>query len=1099
MDVNYIKLMAKYEAIQFRRGWIFKLFTLIVVGINVSQLFIQGNFVRNEWYWMALPSSFPYFLALCFNIVQVLFVIFAVHEVLNREKRDTEASLLVRPISNVERSLGQVLGIAKVVFLTCLISMVFSMLVNLFASDSPFSLGIYVFYFVTLVLPGFVLAVGMAMLFLVWGKNRVMVSLVLILVCGVVGLYLYDIGNGFFDFTTRTLTKMFSDVTGHVNLWCYLLQRLAWFLGGIGLLFLAIGFSNRLPNRFRSVKNTRMGGMVCIVLWACLGVLYFLPHVCEVDVRKEYIRTFERYIGEPTGDLESLSLVFRQSGDYFTGDCELMLKNMRGERMDRLLLFLNPGLVVKRVVVRGQEVSFVRDRQVLTVDMPLDVEDSVKLRVVYAGKIDGRICYLDIPDEEYYRTSGDIGFFRLGKQNVFLEEKQTLLIPECLWYPVTCSPVNPVIPWDTRKNFTHYTLSVVGETDRTVISQGIQTRHGDTLRFTNEERLTGITFCAGDYEKKSVMVDSVLYSLYYFRGHDFFSEDFDDPDFDVVETLKTSGDFFRKNGMGYFFKRLTLVETALPFASYFRKQKGGSDRVQPELLLLPEYAVTMVSSNFKKAIKAGMDLKNVLWRWTGGNFQHPLLSFRRTSFKPGEMQLSEDFSEMEEVENPLYVFPLSTYYVRNVRSEKYPLMDIFFSTFFNSPWESLEDRISYQIFNQYVEMSALDYFLSRTLEDAARDRNLSLELLEQMVKLKCTYLRKRITMQVPEEKFKRFLEQVASFSRFRELSLDDFEMMFRDSLGVDFEPFLREIYMVKGLPVFEVRDAKMRKIETDEYSGFQISCKVLNSGKTDGIFSFGGLLGYMPKEEVLKDYYLPAGKAMEIWLPCDKKPLYVGYCTNISGNRPMDILVNCNVENEIIMECTGGEREIDSMYFRKLDGEIVVDNQDPGFSLVDAASRNKIYAFFHGDKEKEKYRKPISAPGTWRLVYNKVFYGEPECTAYYKICGTGESKAIWRANLPENGLYEVFVANRSDYAASSIFAFITGVHSLPLVYQYYTLYHAGGVEEIRQKMDPRRNVEWLSLGRFRFNEGEAKLELLDKGVEGQRVFADAVKWVRVKE
>ena len=88
-------------------------------------------------------------------------------------------------------------------------------------------------------------------------------------------------------------------------------------------------------------------------------------------------------------------------------------------------------------------------------------------------------------------------------------------------------------------------------------------------------------------------------------------------------------------------------------------------------------------------------------------------------------------------------------------------MDIFFSIFFNSPWESLEDRISYQIFNQYVEMSALDYFSSGNLENAARDCDLSFELLEQMVKLKCTYLRKRITMQVPEEKFKRFLEQVA--------------------------------------------------------------------------------------------------------------------------------------------------------------------------------------------------------------------------------------------------------------------------------------------------------------------------------------------------
>lgn len=1100
MDVGYIKLMAKYEAMQFRRGWIFKLFVLIVVCMNVVQLIIQGSFVRNEWYWMALPSSFPYFQALCFNMIQVLFVIFAVHEVLSREKRDTEAALLVRPISNVERNFGQVLGIAKVVFLTCMVSMAFSMLVNIFASDSPFSFWIYVFYFFTLILPGFVLTVGMAMFFLLWGKNREMVFLVLILCLGIIGLYLYDMGNGFFDFTTRSIPNMFSDVTGHVNLRSYLLQRLAWLFGGSGLLFLSIVFSNRLPNRLTSVQIARVKGVCCIVLWACIGVLYFLPHMREIDVRKEYIQAFERYEGEPKGDLKSLSLVFRQSGDHFMGDCELMLKNATEERINRLLLYLNPGLAVKRVTVEGQEIPFVRDHQVLNVDMSLGVKDSVVLRVEYAGKIDGRICYLDIPDEEYYQTSGDIGFFRLGKQNVFLEEKQTLLISECLWYPVSCSPVNPIMPYDSQKNFTRYTLSVVGETDRTVISQGIPSRHGDTLRFTNEECLTGITLCAGDYEVRSITVDSVLYSLYYFRGHDYFSEYFGDLESDIVKLLKSDAAILKKNGKEYLFKRLTLVETALSLAAYLRKWKGGSDRVQPELFLLPEYAVTMASANFKKAIMAGLDLKMALSRWVSDNFLNPQLSFRRTDIKPGKMQLSEDFHEIEETENPLYIYPLSTYYVQGVRSDKYAMTEIFLSTFFNSPWDNLEHRIAYQTFDQYDEMTALDYLLSGTLEEAARDRNLSFEIMEKMIKLKCTYLRKRITMEVPEEKLKRFINQVRLFNRFQVLPLDEFETMFRDSLGIDFKPFLEEIYTIKGLPVFEVRDVKKRKIETDEYSGFQISCKVMNTGDTDGIFSFGGLLGYMPKEEVLNDYYLPAGKAMEVWLSCDREPLYVGYCTNISGNRPMDITINCKIEDEIVTECTSGEREIDTMYFRRLeDDEIVVDDQDPGFSLVDASSRNKIYAFFHKDNKEEKYKKPISSPGSWRPVYNKVFYGETKHAAYYKICGTGESKVIWRANLPKDGLYEVFVANQSDYAASSIFTFITGVQSMPKVTQYYTLYHAKGVEEIEQRMSPRRSVEWLSLGRFRFNAGEAKLELSDKGIEGQRVFADAVKWVKVNE
>lgn len=79
---------------------------------------------------------------------------------------------------------------------------------------------------------------------------------------------------------------------------------------------------------------------------------------------------------------------------------------------------------MKRVIVRGQEIPFVRDHQVLNVDMPLDVKDSVKLRVEYTGKIDGRICYLDIPDEEYYQTSGNIGFFRLGNKMLFWERNK---------------------------------------------------------------------------------------------------------------------------------------------------------------------------------------------------------------------------------------------------------------------------------------------------------------------------------------------------------------------------------------------------------------------------------------------------------------------------------------------------------------------------------------------------------------------------------------------------------------------------------------------------------------------------------------------------
>ena len=106
----------------------------------------------------------------------------------------------------------------------------------------------------------------------------------------------------------------------------------------------------------------------------------------------------------------------------------------------------------------------------------------------------------------------------------------------------------------------------------------------------------------------------------------------------------------------------------------------------------------------------------------------------------------------------------------------------------------------------------------------------------------------------------------------------------------------------------------------------------------------------------------------------------------------------------------------------------------------------------------------------------------------YKKVGNGNNKAEWTASIPESGYYEVYVyvpagpgprwMNREEN------------------YQYYTVKHDDGEEEISIKVTGPGSEGWVMLGSFYFSEGKASVVLTDKGSgTGQMIYADAVKWV----
>ena len=111
--------------------------------------------------------------------------------------------------------------------------------------------------------------------------------------------------------------------------------------------------------------------------------------------------------------------------------------------MDKLLLFLNPGLEIGKIESNGQSLSFSRDYQVIVIDHPLAPGEEIELEVEYEGRIDEDIYQVNIPDDEFFSPAARYSSQKenYGRRRDFVSSGFTLLVPEVMWYPMTVPPV----------------------------------------------------------------------------------------------------------------------------------------------------------------------------------------------------------------------------------------------------------------------------------------------------------------------------------------------------------------------------------------------------------------------------------------------------------------------------------------------------------------------------------------------------------------------------------------------------------------------------------------------------------------------------------
>ena len=1100
-NLQEIMCIAGYEMKLQWRSWVFRLFVLVsLVGIVACHVYWQGEGICFNWKAVALPCSMPLMNAYLWGVVQSLFLVVMMSGVPGRVNRQGAAEAIqVRPFHNDSYYRGVVAGNFLLFLLLNVVVILFTILLVNLTSLAPVGWKYYLFYLLTLNIPAWVFVAGLTLWLGGVARSRwLAIAIPVIWWLGCIFWLPYRL-HGTLDYLASGVPNLFSGVIGHLNPGRYALHRLAYLLAGAGLLAWSANLMRRLPNSPGRRKGHVSVGLLLVVAGVSCGGM--LEYTCYRDrqSRELWRESFARNWDEHTCRVSRHSITLEQSGSTLEMRSDMTLRNPGREPLERLVLFLNPGLGVTGVSAGDGEQKYRREGQVLLIDRVLEAGDSLRLQVNYSGHIDDRFCDLHLRDSAYEDAFYHDRFYATGRRGAFVEDDLLVLTPASVWYPVAIPPVNPLMPMATGRDFTRFRLEVLHPRQREVISQGVPEKGNDRVVFENRKTLHGISLCGSNERRYTIPTDlSVNLELntqswgkvFEERYSSMSREDFismwsDDPyDFFAWKDY-LSGDWYNPEA-----PYLYLLEVPVSFRLDNHSGKSECGLVEPGMIFLRERGFDMSFTISKKVWS-----RDTLFRVTnviyGYIFNSPTCSMFDSHPLRGISKSEYGWGRRKEIENDHCGKSLKGMPKVWAYSSKYPFMGKMWYDFFLGNWETALGNMA----NVLIDNMKDDFFVGRSLRDILAND----EKFDSGKKLQELWY--RLTLRIPKEELRQSLDSLYRRGG-GEVDFDSLMQVWSRRWDADVESIIEDWLTTRHEQYFKVKDAVCY---ADRFSGRdKLEGKVMNAGKSGGIVSieYGTFM-----KMYHSNCYLEPGEAKAFTLVTSEPAESIN--TVLAANRPGVFHFQSNDVDELPTpwELKEEWRTIPASEFMAGEdlNEFIVDDSDAGFRLQEGSR-----SWFQ--QRRKTQPKLVMTPQIgnmdplWKRVLDVNACGDSIRGYHYIIGGSGKSSATWRLNIPEAGRYRVMARVYREFTNKWMKSLLDGAGPFDGVIYYYTVTAGGQEREVEISLDfcmpgSGKMNTWASLGEYDFPAGEASVTLSDKEIRGRdeiAIVADAVKWVKLE-
>ena len=1113
ISIHKIWANARYELKILLRGWFFRIFAGIslVFFIAYNIIFFSGAVPIGRLV-SGFSASVPYSNMLMLNVAQVAILIFMASDFFKRDRKfNTSEVIYIRSMTNGAYVIGKAVGIFILFFALDVIVLSIAAIMHLIFGETTFNWLPYVLYPLLMGFPAYTFMIGLSFLLMRVIKNQAVVVLILLGYYGAILFYMSDKWHYLFDFLAIQFPLVSSDFVGFADVKLVLLQRVIYVFTGTVFLMISILFFHRLPQS----QKMRRTMIVITLLCGFFGVLsateYLQTYASQENLRNRMGQLNREYLDHANITPHFCRIDIVHSGNKIEGTVLYSLSNETQSPIMKFYFSINPGLKVRSVWYHSKSIPFKQRDHIIDVmiENPLRVGESDSVTIRYDGTIDEAACFLDIDDLQW-NSSFSYWLYHIPKKYAFLTADYVLLSPECLWYPKVGLPSGVGFPDKLQMNFTRYELHVRTRPNLTAISQGaVQVIGPGQFIFKPEYPLENISLVIGSYDKHSITVDSVDYCLYKLPGHSYYKKYFTAIGDTIGEIIKEiRQDYEVRLHLEYPFKRLSLVEVPIQYYVYPRIWTLAQEVVQPEQVWIEENAAFLASADFKwstRSMERRLDRSNqtltevetqttLLKNFLNNTFCGKL--YRRFGVGGPPVQYRPDYN----------VFANFYSYVINLKAKNWEILNLATQAYLYDRVRSSEEDIPQWFMEGLTRAEEVCQALqTNSLAEQLKSREDG-NLLTAMIREKGAFILKLLQYEVGSKKFETNLIKILQENRFENIDLQTFKEGLTLNPGFNLEDYLEHWYYSKELPAFLISQVDLYKVLDNDRIRSQIVFTVSNPERIEGLIEVlfrymrrgrGMPFGPTDTEEPPRLYHLGPQQTKEIGILLDEEPSGININYLIAKNLPL--VYSKRFEDAGLREKSTpfqGEKYLQEMPSLIQPGEIIVDNEDEGFEAFNPPFNSILKQMIYGEQTEEKQQKYgrlqwWRPPHRWTLIKNATFFGKYIHSAYYIGSGDGSRQVVWRAQITENGYYDLFAYM---FNTEGLWRGRGGRRSQTFGDFNYKILHDGEQDEITLVANDAQEG-WNFLGTWYFSAGEAKVQLNDAS-NGRVIIADALKWVK---